>query len=120
MTKISILPAAADGELGGYRGVAGDRQSLGRTPGEALDALTGQLTDDETSTLVVVQSMRADRFFGAAQQERLAELMARRRAARDSGACLPAAEQAELDRLAEAELRAATERARMILRQVPP
>jgi len=45
------------------------------------------------------------------QRERLKDLMARWRAARDEGATLGAAEQAELDQLIEMEVRAATERA---------
>jgi response regulator of citrate/malate metabolism len=54
--------------------------------------------------------MRPDELFTAEQQQRLAELLARWRAARDTGASLPPQEQAELDALVQAELRAATER----------
>jgi hypothetical protein len=72
--------------------------------------LRAQLGGPEQTTLVVVQPMRPDELFTAEQQQRLAELMARWRAARDAGASLPPQEQAELDALVEAELRAATER----------
>jgi len=51
------------------------------------------------------------RFFTADQQRRLAKLMKRWRAARDSGETLPADEQSELEALIEAELRAAGDRA---------
>lgn len=49
MTTITILPEKADG----YRAVTADKESTGRTAGEALDALTSQLTDDESGTLVI-------------------------------------------------------------------
>jgi hypothetical protein len=111
MTKVSILPEPRDTGDITYRAIAGERQSVGKTAGEALDALTAMLPEDETGTLVVVQHLRPDRLFTAEQQERLKELMARWRAARDAGAALPPDEQAELDALVDAELRAATARA---------
>ena len=111
MTKVAILPIPTEkGDLS-YCAVAGERQSQGRTAGEALDALTAQLCEDEASTLVIVQSLRPDRFFNAAQQQRLAELMERWRTARDKGEALPTDQQAELDLLVEAELCASADRA---------
>ncbi len=111
MTKVAILPISTEkGDLS-YCAVAGERQSHGRTAGEALDALTAQLSEDEASTLVIVQSLRPDRFFNAAQQQRLAELMERWRTARDKGEALPTDQQAELDVLVEAELSASADRA---------
>lgn len=62
-------------------------------------------------TTVPASAFAPDEFFSAGQQARLAELMAKWRTARDAGATLPAAEQAELDALTAAELRAATARA---------
>ena len=76
-----------------------------------MDALTRQLSDAESGLVVVIQGLRPDRFFTAAQQRRLAELMGRWHAAQDSGEALPAREQAELEALADAELRASAERA---------
>ena len=61
--------------------------------------------------IIIVQNRRPDRFFNADQQQRLAGLMDRWRAMRDRGATLPADEQAELEALIEAELRAAADRA---------
>ena len=55
-----------------------------------------------------------DRFFTAEQLRRLAELMSRWRAARDSGGKLPLGEQAELEALVEAELDGAARRAEVI------
>ena len=58
-----------------------------------------------------MQSLRPDRFFTAAQQERLTALMDRWRTARDQGATLPADEQTELEALIAAELQASAARA---------
>jgi len=110
MTKVAILPVStATGEIT-YQAVAGDKQSEGKTAGEALDALTTQLPDDEAETLIVIQRLRPDRFFNAYQQQRLADLMVRWRAARDTGASFPSSEQMELDALVEAEVRASAAR----------
>jgi hypothetical protein len=111
MTRVAILPIPTEKGVVSYRAVAGDKHSQGKTAGEALDALTTQLSMDEAGTLIIVQSLRPDRLFNADQQRRLAELMTRWRAARDQGESLPADEQSELETLVEAELRAATGRA---------
>lgn len=110
MTKVAILPIPTDKGDVSYHAVAGDKQSQGKTAGEALDALTAQLSEEETSTLVIVQSLRPDRFFNIEQQQRLAELMSRWRTARDKGETLLPDEQAELEALVEAELRASADR----------
>lgn len=111
MTKVAILPIPTEqGDLS-YHAIAGAKHAQGKTAGEALDALTAQLSADETSTLVIVQSLRPDHFFTAPQQERLAVLMARWRTARDQGQTLPVDEQTELEALIEAELRASAARA---------
>lgn len=111
MTKVAILPVpTAQGDVT-YRAVAGTRYSQGKTAGEALDALTAQLPDGEAGPLIIVQSLRPDPFFTAAQQQRLAELMNRWRLARGRGKSLPTDEQSELEALVEAELRAAASRA---------
>ncbi len=120
MTTISIMLEGTAAGNRAYRAVAGQLQSVGKTPGEALDALTSQLSEEEASTLVVVQSLRPDQYFTAQQQQRLAELMQRWRAARDAGTALPPKEQAELDALVEAELRGAAARAAALLGQSLP
>jgi hypothetical protein len=86
-------------------------RSQGATAGQALDALTAQMSEQETGTLVIVQSGRPDRFFGVAQQRRLAELMTQWRELQEQGNDLPTADKAELEALIEAELRAAGARA---------
>ena len=83
-----------------------------------MDALAAQLPEAEVGTLVIVQNMRPDRFFDADQQRRLAELMARWRAARDAGPPLPAAEQAELDGFIEEEVRAPAKRTAALLHEL--
>ena len=118
MTKVAILPEPAQSGQVTYRAIAGRRQSVGKTPGEALDALTTTLPEKETGTLVIVQHQRPDEFFTAEQQALLKELMARWRTARDGGAVLPPAEQAELDALVETEVRAASQRTAALLREL--
>lgn len=110
MTKVAILPVPTEGGGISYRALAEDKQSQGKTAGEALDALTLKLSNDKAGTLIIVQSQRPDVFFDAAQQQRMAELMKHWRSARDRGETLPDEEQAELEALVEAELRASAYR----------
>lgn len=118
MTAITILPEKLGAVETIYRALAGTRESVGRSAGEALDALTAQLGDDETGMVVIIQSLRPDAFFTAAQQHRLEELMTRWRTARDSGDSLGEQEQAELQSLVEAELDAARRRAEVAVREI--
>lgn len=111
MVKVAILAVRASAGAIVYRAVAGERESEGRTAGEALDALISQLPEDERTALSVEQTLPADRFFDLDQQERLAELMVEWRNARDSGASLPSPQQAELESLIDDEVRAAGRRA---------
>ena len=94
-----------------WRAIAGEKQSVGRTAGEALDAIAMQLGYEEGGTLIIMQSQRADEFFTQSQRARMEFLMAKWREARDRDAPLPAAEQAELQTLVEAEVRASALRA---------
>ncbi|MBV9851814.1 MAG: hypothetical protein JO250_19275 [Armatimonadetes bacterium] len=124
MTKAAILSVPT--ETGGltYQAVAGDKRSEGATPGQALDALTRQLSGDQTGSgaglLVVVQGLRPDRFFSADQQRRLTELMNDWRTARDQGQALPPDTQRELDALVEAELSASADRAAALADELRP
>jgi hypothetical protein len=111
MTRVAILPVPTEKGDISYRAIAGEKRSSGKTAGEALDALTAQLPEGEDSALIIVQSLRPDHFFSAVQQQRLAELMELWRAVRDRGETLRDDQQAELEALTEAELRAATDRA---------
>jgi len=111
MTTITITPERTDT----YRAITGDKESTGRTAGEALDALASQLSEDESGTLVIVQNRKADRFFNATQQARLTELMQQREDAK-----LSPEEERELENLIEAELDGARERTETLLRELNP
>lgn len=119
MDTITVVPFDPRSAGAGFRAVAGDKQSVGSTVGQALDALQSELGPAAETTLVVVQPMVADEFFPAARRERLAELMTRWRAARDAGTALPPDEQAELEALLKAEVEASAERAAALLRRLP-
>ncbi|MBI1765967.1 MAG: hypothetical protein HYR56_31570 [Acidobacteria bacterium] len=120
MTTISIIPEhPVPGEII-WRAVAGDKRSQGKTMGEALDALAAQLALDESEARVIVGSKRPDQFFSAAQQQRLAALMAQWRMARDTGQQLPPHEQLELEALIEAEVQGAGRRAEQALLDLAP
>jgi hypothetical protein len=60
---------------------------------------------------MIEQSLRPDRFFTAAQQQRLMALMSRWRTLRDQGDTLPPDEQKELEALIAAEVQASATRA---------
>jgi len=111
MTKVAVYHESADPESMPYRAVSGRSQAMGRTAGEALDALASQLPQEDADTLVIVRNMSPDRFFSAEQRRRLEELMALRREAIAGNSLLTAQEEAELEQLVDTEVRAATERA---------
>ena len=111
MATITILPEKNNS----YRAVAGDKESTGRTAGEALDALTSQLEDEESGAFIVIPKPKADHFFDAAQQQRLTELMQLR-----SRGNLSTEEEKELESLVEAELNGARQRAESLLNELKP
>ncbi|KAF3889759.1 MULTISPECIES: hypothetical protein [Nostocales] len=117
MTTVAILPIYDASGQKSYRAVAGDKYSIGKTAGQALDALTAQLGENEFSALLLLQSFHPDQFFGIEQQKRLSELMDMWRTARDEGLELSHQLQQELDNLVEAELKAATARTASLLQQ---
>ena len=62
------------GEIGPtYHAVAGGNQTMGRTAGEALDALTPRVGTESSDTLIIVRNLRPVHFFPAEQQRRLGE-----------------------------------------------
>jgi hypothetical protein len=115
---IAAEPAASTNEF--WRATAAGKQTFGQTAGEALDALTAQLSPQTSGALVLVQPMQPDQFFTAAQQERLAELMSRWRTARDVGQALPPTERVELEALVDTQLEAATTRAAALRNGLQP
>jgi hypothetical protein len=120
MQTISIGTIATTSGERVYRAAIGDRQSIGKTAGAALDALTIEMGSEEINGFLLLQNHQPDQFFTAEQQQRLAELMSSWRTARDRGDTLPAEQQVELDNLIEAELGATAERAKTILAQIQP
>jgi hypothetical protein len=52
MTSISILPVTNSKGLQQYRASAGDKVSIGQTPGEALDAIYAQLETTDCNILI--------------------------------------------------------------------
>ena len=68
MTTLAILPISdANGEKS-YRATSRDKHSVGKTAGQALDALPTQLDEIEFSALLVIQSFRPDAFFSLEKQ----------------------------------------------------
>lgn len=66
MTKVAILAVPDAADEFAFRAVAGERQSVGRTAGEALGALAAQLPEYKAATLLVVRPFRPDAHFRAA------------------------------------------------------
>jgi hypothetical protein len=102
---VSILVRPEDGEAGEirFRASAGDRQTFGRTMGEALDALVADWSDEHAETAVLIQRFRPDRHFTESQHSRMAELL-------DRKALLSPGERTELEALIDAELDATVAR----------
>lgn len=118
MTKVAILQMPnKDNEIG-YYAVSGNKQSFGKTAGEALDSLAPQLNVEGQSTIVIVQSRKPDRFFNVEQKQRLSELMSSWRTARDKGESLLPEELQELEELISVELNASAERTAAILTEL--
>ena len=120
MTTISVFPDTTGSPVRLYRAVAGEREAVGPTVGDALKAVTDQMGDPQETTVIIVQPMQPDRFFNADQVRRLRELMTKWRVALNSGARLPPDEQAELDSLVQAELDGMVERTKALAGQAPP
>ncbi|MFM2064392.1 MAG: hypothetical protein RLZZ507_4063 [Cyanobacteriota bacterium] len=118
MTTVAIVPTSnANGEKS-YRAIAGDKQSIGKTAGQALDALTQQLGEVEFRALLIIDNFHSDQFFTSAQQQRLSELITMWRNARDKGNSFPKEFQIELDNLVNLELNAATIRTASLVQKL--
>ena len=112
MNTIAIVPIAEPNGETSYQAITGNTQSVGKTAGQALDALVAQLGEPDFRGLLVIQSVRPDTLFTETQHARLSELMTLWRNARDQGKELSSEQQNELDQLVELELNAATDRTR--------
>jgi hypothetical protein len=118
MTTITILPESNSPENPSFLAISGTLSSTGKTAGEALDALSVQLEDENGDTLVILHRGCADEFFSAEQRSRLDDLMGKWRAARDAGSTLAPDEMVELEALVQAELKASEKRARALIEKV--
>src|SRR5690242_17212480 len=113
MTSIAVRPESGEGGEPRFRAVAGDRESVGRTMGEALDALVAGWGDEIQEAAVLIQRFRPDPYFTEAQQQRLRELLDRRPG-------LAPTERAELEALIDAELDATVARTDPLVRLPQP
>ena len=109
MTGVQIHSVPAQRGRTRFQAVAGKQRGDGDTAEQAIDAISPKLPCQETA-VVVVQPIVEDEFFNESQSTRLRDLMQSWRECRDTGTSLADPEQAELDLLVEAELRAATNR----------
>lgn len=113
MTSIAIRTEKRDTSQPRFRAIAGDRQSVGRTMGEALDALTQEWGDSIQETVVLIQHFQPDAYFTQAQYDRMQTLLARR-------INLTPEERTELEALIDAELDATVARTTPNLRHREP
>lgn len=97
-----------------FRAVSGEKESFGKTVGEAVDALTTQLENGNDEMLYIVQRWSPDEFFTAEQQKRLSELMQKLHEVQDRNEKLLPEEREELEKLIQAELEGSGRRAEKI------
>ncbi|XZN93515.1 MAG: hypothetical protein ACM65M_12140 [Microcoleus sp.] len=71
MTTVAILPVLNTNGEKSYRAIAGDRQSVGQTAGQALDALTALLGETDFSALIVIQRFNPDELFTIQQKKNI-------------------------------------------------
>ena len=114
MKAVIVSPNKANRSIA----VSNGKESVGKNVGEAIDSIYDQLGADEQNTVIYVQEFQGDEFFSDEQIKRLSMLMKKWRIARDSGKTLPAAQQAELEKLIEIELEASGKRAEKIFSQM--
>jgi predicted Zn-dependent protease with MMP-like domain len=113
MTSIAIRSDQPETSERRFRAIAGDRQSVGRTMGEALDALTAEWGDSMQETVVLIQRFQPDQYFTQAQYERMQALLACRPA-------LTPEERTELEALIDAEVDATVTRTERHVRPTQP
>jgi len=118
MPTISVIPENNPAGEIIWRAVSAEKEAVGKTVGEAIDAITPLIESEESSSLIVVQRMRPDKFFTAEQQKRLSDLMAKWRAARDAGNKLLSEDQAELEALIDAQLEGSVQRTKALFEEL--
>jgi hypothetical protein len=95
------------------KAVRGGQEAVGRTRGEALDAIAAQLNLTEDEEMYFVAEMKPDEFFTAQQIERLCQL----RDKLENGT-LTESEDAEFTALVEAELLASGKRVASLMNAI--
>lgn len=94
-----------------YRATTADRESLGSTPGAALDALAAQLGPVTSERLVVLIEPRGEDSIPPEQRQRLDELKQLYRLASTGRGTMSAADRDEMERLFDAQFAASERRA---------
>jgi hypothetical protein len=113
MTSIAIRIEDSKADIPRFRAVAWNRQAIGWTMGQALDALTANWGDDIQETAVFIQRFEPNVYFTAAQYHRMQEIFVRR-------ATLTADERGELEALIGVELDATVARTEGFMRPRQP
>jgi len=103
MTSIAIRTDQRETGERWFRAIAGKHQSIGKTMGEALDALTAEWGDSIQETIVLIQRFQPDQYFTQAQYDRMQALLARR-------TVLTVEERTELEALIDTEVGATVAR----------
>ncbi len=111
MTAIVIRPDDPEAQKPLFRAAYGNRQAVGNTMGEALDALDAQEVLP-VSAAVLIRRFGPDEFFTQAQHDRMKALVDRR-------ANLTPDEQQELETLIDVELDASVFRTEKLLSSLP-
>lgn len=97
-----------------FRAVSGKKHSVGKTIGEAVDALVSQFENSEEESIFISPRFQPDDFFTIQQQERLSHLMNKLHLAEVENKEMPPEEKAELEKLIEAELDGSAQRTKTI------
>ena len=96
-----------------FRALSGRRQSVGKTPGEALDALIAQEGETMESSAILIQRFGSDSFFTQNQYDRMQYLFGL-----SSG--LSKEENSELDSLIDVEIEATIRRTDSLVKSSQP
>src|SRR5690242_7365555 len=113
MTAISIHSEKGREDKPCFRAVAGRHQSIGETPGEALDSLLADEGQDVESSLIIIQRFVPDAYFTQEQYDQMKALLDRRSSLTDE-------ESRILDALIDAELDATVARSKSLLNRPQP
>src|SRR5438045_2712235 len=105
MSTVSIHAEHKNNNQQMYRAIAGNRQDVGATRGEALDTLIAERDPNEPETVILIERFEPDVFFTEKQQQRKRALMGKH-------PVLTPEERMELESLLDAELDATIARTR--------